>query len=121
MIQYNRSLIMAFAHLWKKAHNISLSEALQISWASAKCLKLQELMENYVVTFEYTKKSDGSKRLATGTRSKEIVSYEKLTERKANDEVFVYFDLEANGLRSFVRRNIGKIKSFKPIEKLIRA
>jgi uncharacterized protein with ACT and thioredoxin-like domain len=73
-------------------------------------------MQDFLVDFEYIKKSDGSLRKATGTLSTSVISYEKLTERKASDKVFVYFDVEAGELRSFLRANLKTIKAVKPIE-----
>jgi hypothetical protein len=115
-ISYPRSLIVSFAHLWAKTHKVSFADAQRLSWAAWKCNKLTELMQDFLVDFEYIKKSDGSLRKATGTLSTSVISYEKLTERKASDKVFVYFDVEAGELRSFLRANLKTIKAVKPIE-----
>jgi hypothetical protein len=117
-ISYPRSLIVSFAHLWSKTHGISFGEAQRLSWAAWKCNKLSELMQDSLVDFEYIKK-DGSLRKASGTLSKDFVSYEKLTARKASDKVFVYFDVDAGELRSFLRANLKAIKAVKPIEILL--
>lgn len=113
-ISYPRSLIVSFAHLWSKKHGVSFSEAQKLSWAAWKCNKLTELLQDSLVSFSYLKK-DGSLRKATGTLAKEFVSYEKLTERKASDKVFCYFDVDAGELRSFLRSNLKSIKAVKPI------
>ena len=115
-ISYPRSLIVSFAHLWSKKHGVSFADAQKISWAAWKCNKLTELMQDFIVDFEYIKKSDGSLRKATGTLSESLVSYEKLTERKASDKVFCYFDVDAGEMRSFLRSNLKRIKAVKPIE-----
>jgi hypothetical protein len=117
-IKYPRSLIVSFAHLWAKTHGISFGEAQRLSWAAWKCNKLTELLQEFIVDFEYLKK-DGSLRKASGTLSADFISYEKLTERKASDKVFVYFDLEAGELRSFLRANLKSIKAVKPINILV--
>jgi hypothetical protein len=118
-ISYPRSLIVSFAHLWAKTHGISFGEAQRLSWAAWKCNKLTELLQDFIIDFDYLKKDGVTLRKATGTLSKEFVSYEKLTERKASDKVFVYFDLEAGELRSFLRANLKRIKAVKTINILV--
>jgi hypothetical protein len=115
-ISYPRSLIVSFAHLWAKKHGVSFGEAQKLSWAAWKCNKLAELMEDFLVDFEYLKKDGVTLRKASGTLAKDYV---KLTERKASDKVFCYFDVEAGKLRSFLRSNLKSIKAVKPINILV--
>lgn len=67
--------------------------------------ELQEMLHNEEVVFEFRKK-DGSIRKAKGTL---IESYLPATEGKSgkqsSDNVVVYWDLDKNGFRSFVKEN----------------
>ena len=80
--------------------------------ASFKTTSLDEfsnLLKEGIVEFEFIKK-DGTVRSAKGTLEpsllpppKPVVDIEVAAPRKKNESVFVYYDLEKNAFRSFVK------------------
>ena len=80
--------------------------------ASFKTTSLDEfsdMLHKGIVEFEFIKK-DGTVRSAKGTLepsllppAKPEVDSEVATPRKKNDSVFVYYDLEKNAFRSFIK------------------
>ena len=118
-VEYNRPLIWAMAHIWKKANSISFSAALKLSWTAYKVNLMQELLHDNVIEFTFLKK-DGSIRKATGTLCGEILpKNDNPTGKKASENVITYFDMEANALRSFIRSNFLKIKAVTPFNQYL--
>ena len=68
--------------------------------------EFKEMLKNGIVDFEFTKK-DGTIRSAKGTLLENYLPAQKAdsdsTSRKKNDNVVVYFDVEKNAFRSFVK------------------
>jgi hypothetical protein len=66
--------------------------------------ELKDMLHKGIVSFEFIKK-DGSVRQAKGTLLAEHLPAPKPDSkpRKVNDNVLVYFDLEKNEFRSFVK------------------
>lgn len=87
---------------WSIAKNYStFAEALTAAW---RAIKLQcRLLTEPVVTFRY-KKIDGSIREAVGTL--ETVPQTKGSDRAKNYGVINYFDITAQGWRSFKAENL---------------
>ncbi|AGN30176.1 hypothetical protein VPFG_00174 [Vibrio phage nt-1] len=87
-------------------------------------VNIDDLLKNGKVTFEF-EKADGSVKTVTGTRNLDFIPAEfhpkdkPLAEGEAPKEktekqkaTCGYFDLEANGWRSFKRANLREVKSF---------
>ena len=81
--------------------------------ASFKTTSLDEfsnMLHEGIVEFEFIKK-DGTVRSAKGTLESSLLPPAKpagdseVTPRKKNDSVFVYYDLEKNSFRSFVKES----------------
>ena len=81
--------------------------------ASFKTTSLDEfsnLLKEGIVEFEFIKK-DGTVRSAKGTLEPSLLPPPKpagdseVAPRKKNDNVFVYYDLEKNSFRSFVKES----------------
>ena len=74
--------------------------------------KLKRHLKKGVVEFEY-KKSDGSRRKATGTLKKSLIPDEykddERIEKSNSDEVFTYYDIKKEDFRSFRKDNFRKI------------
>jgi hypothetical protein len=68
--------------------------------------ELNKMLHEGIVEFEFIKK-DGSVRQAKGTLLKEYLPAPKAdgTSRKSSDNVVVYFDLDKNSFRSFVKES----------------
>jgi hypothetical protein len=71
---------------------------------------LKEQLKNGIVEFSYTKK-DGSIRLAHGTTNLDIIKEynaepKGASDRQLNDSVVRYFDIDAQGWRSFCSDNL---------------
>ena len=69
--------------------------------------EFNEMLHNGIVDFEFIKK-DGSVRQAKGTVVAEYLPAPKAdggSTRKTNDNVMVYFDMEKNSFRSFVKES----------------
>ena len=93
-----------FKAAWKlvKTLGISISEALKKSW---KAYKLKLKLEAGKVNFTFKKKS-GELRKATGTLKAELINYDFKGSTKDNFSVIAYWDLEAQGFRSFKIENL---------------
>ena len=68
--------------------------------------ELKEMLKNDIVEFEFIKK-DGSVRTAKGTLMAEHLPplKENNNSRKPNENVVVYFDMEKQSWRSFVKES----------------
>lgn len=70
--------------------------------------EFKEMLHNGIVDFEFTKK-DGTIRSAKGTLLENYLPSTKAdsdsTPRKKSDNVVVYFDVEKNAFRSFVKES----------------
>lgn len=72
--------------------------------------ELKEQLKQGIVEFSYTKK-DGSTRLAHGTTKTEILKEynaepKGTADKQLNDSVVRYFDIDAQGWRSFCSDNL---------------
>lgn len=90
--------------LFKMAHAIksnfeSFADALRHAW---KVIKLYIRMKKENVNFTF-RKVDGSLRKAVGTLN---VSYERKTDKPSPFNVFIYWDVEADGFRSAKVENL---------------
>lgn len=74
---------------------------------------LKKMMKNGVVAFDFLKK-DGTIRRAHGTLDSSILppmDTTKTSTRKVNPNVFVYYDIDKESFRSFIKDNfIGLVK-----------
>jgi hypothetical protein len=80
-----------------------------------------DLLRSDTVQFTFIK-ADGSERIAVGTRNMNLIPEDKrptgMTENKANDieegkdRVVTYYDLDANGWRSFKLNSVKKVHSY---------
>lgn len=86
------------AHAIKSQFN-SFADALRQAW---KVLKLSIRLKKETVSFRF-KKVDGSIREAIGTLN---VQYERKTDSAPKFDTVAYYDLEANGFRSFKTANL---------------
>ena len=68
--------------------------------------EFNEMLHNGIVEFQFIKK-DGTLRQAKGTLLKEYLPEPKegTKSRKSSDNVVVYFDLDKNEFRSFVKES----------------
>jgi len=97
------SEVMSLAWQFVKRNGYSISEALKVACRNAK---LKITMAAKIVKFYYTK-VDGSIREAFGTLSGKLIPNVAGTDnRKKNDTVFVYYDLERIEWRCFKKANL---------------
>lgn len=82
-----------------RSNYATFSEALTHAW---KAIKLYIRMKKENVNFTF-RKVDGSLRKAVGTLN---VSYERKTDKPSPFNVFIYWDVEANGFRSAKVENL---------------
>ena len=80
-----------------KSAGLTLSEALKQAW---KAVKLKWKLLYGIVEFSFAKK-DGSIRKAIGTLDLALFDYEAKGSQKENYKSVAYYDLDANGFRSF--------------------
>ena len=68
--------------------------------------EFKEMLKNGIVEFEFIKK-DGTLRQAKGTLLAEHLPPQKegTSSKKPSDNVMVYFDMEKNAFRSFVKES----------------
>ena len=99
-----RSKVLSLAHQLCKTANLSFSVAQKKAWA---VIRLKSAMqENEAVQFAYIKKSTGELRPAVGTTKSDIVPATLGTGKEKPATIVTYFDVEANGWRSFDAANI---------------
>ena len=93
---------MKSAHQLIKKLGITLSEALKMAW---RAFKLKNSLQEWVTIFHY-KKKDGSIRRALGTLDTALFEYEAKGGKKDNLTTIAYYDMEADGFRSFSIENL---------------
>lgn len=99
-----RSQVLSLAHQLCKTANLDFSTAQRKAWA---CIRLKAaLKENESVSFSYVKKSTSEIRPAVGTTKTGIVPATLGTGKEKPATIVAYFDLDANGWRSFGAENI---------------
>lgn len=74
-----------------------------VNWIKTTILKMR--MHYGVVSFSYIKK-DGTTREAHGTLKRNLLPALVGTGRKPSKDLFVYYDTEAQGWRSFYKHNL---------------
>jgi len=92
-----RKQVMSSAWQLVKSAGLTLSEALKKAW---KAVKLKSKLLSGIVEFSFAKK-DGSIRKAIGTLDLALFDYEVKGSKKENYKSITYWDIEANGFRSF--------------------
>jgi WYL_2, Sm-like SH3 beta-barrel fold len=95
----NRSTILTASWKVRKANpTLSWGECQRQAWSA---YNLKEAMQSGIVEFSFIK-ADNSVRTAKGTLNGELFQYEnKGANFPASPDVIRYFDVEANGWRSF--------------------
>ena len=85
----------------------TFANALKCAWQKVKAAQnLISKLRAGVVEFSFTK-VDGTERKAKGTLNPLLFAYQnKGTEQKKNASIVVYYDIEANGFRSFKLNNL---------------
>lgn len=101
--------------------NVYLDTQLRESMSSAEEKKFLEALKAGKVEFSY-KKVDGSTREAVGTLKPELMKKAQATDKKIADgkkkhfvppTILIYWDLEADGFRSFRKANFIEYKAVK--------
>jgi len=92
-----RKQVMSSAWQLVKSAGLTLSEALKKAWG---VFKFKESLKEWVSVFYY-KKKDGTVRRALGTLDPSLIDYEYKGSQKDNYKSITYWDIEANGFRSF--------------------
>ncbi len=98
---YRLDKLMQLAHDFRRNLNMTMSDAMKQAW---KVFKLNKALKtNSVVKFSFMK-ADGSLREAKGT----LVGVEDKIQgtKQSSPKVQVYFDLDANGFRSFRKERL---------------
>ena len=99
-----RSKVLSLAHKLCKSANLDFSTAQRKAWA---VIRLKAAMqESAAVSFSYVKKSTGEIRPAVGTTKSDCVPVTLGTGKEKPATIVTYFDLDANGWRSFDAANI---------------
>ena len=99
-----RSKVLTLAHQLCKTANLDFSVAQKKAWAVVR-LKAA-MQESEAVKFSYVKKSTGELRPALGTTKSGIAPMTNGTGKEKPATIVTYFDLDANGWRSFDAANI---------------
>lgn len=103
-----RSYAMRIANAMTK-RGFSFSFSQKKSW---KVMRLIGLMfSQSVVAFEYTKKSDGTNRVAYGTRNENVIPYRGLPKNGFSNSTAPvgsvrYYDIEKRSIRAFLPENL---------------
>jgi hypothetical protein len=99
-----KSIFTTAWELFKGGLFASFGQALKAAWSKVKVLTG---LKSGTVVFQYLK-DDGSIRTAKGTLSG--LDYQSKGESKPNNKIVKYFDIEANGFRSFrIDRFLGQV------------
>ena len=98
----DRKNIFTLAWQFVKTCGFTLSEALTLAWRN---IKLRKGMAKGVVKFAFSK-VDGTIRQAWGTLEESRIPATAGSDRRRNDTVQVYYDLEKNGWRCFKKTNL---------------
>ena len=88
-----------------KVYGFSMADAMKQAW---KVLKLKAALKKGVVKFIYTK-LNGEIRTAWGTLKEGLIPETKVTERKKNESLIIYYDNEKQAYRSLKIANLIKI------------
>ena len=94
--------VMQMAWSFVRKNGYSMSEAMKVAWAN---YKLKQAMKNKIVKFYYRKVS-GEIREAFGSLQDKLLPSTSGTGRKPNETLFIYFDTEKGGYRSFKKANL---------------
>lgn len=97
-----KSQVCKLARRFERENRMSLSEAMRLAWQN---LKLKVAMGCRCVRFTFTKKS-GEVRNAFGTLLQGVLPEGKNSGRKQSENAQVYYDIEVQGYRSFVKANL---------------
>lgn len=96
----------------KHKYNLNIKTMKRIfkNWfANLKSMKLQRMLKKNVVKFVF-EKTDGTQRTAVGTLVSaylpKVDKSAKQSNRKPNNSVQVFFDMEKNAFRSFKKSNL---------------
>ena len=100
---YSKRLFIARATAMMRNNNMTRSEAFKKAWEIVKLY--HRLLTEKSVSFIYIKK-DGSYRKATATLTDPMRKENPYW--KANEVTFPYFDVNSNGIRSFICANFVK-------------
>lgn len=100
---YSKRLFIARATAMMRNNNMTRSEAFKKAWEIVKFY--QRLLTEKTVSFIYIKK-DGSYRKATATLTDPMRKENPFW--KANEVTFAYYDVNCNGIRSFICANFVK-------------
>ena len=97
------SEIMKKAWNYVKELAISMSDALKIAWMN---MKAKSKMYSSIVIIQYRKK-DGSIRTAEATlNSAYLPAVTSNSHRKINDDIQVYWDIEKQAVRSYIKTKL---------------
>mgnify|MGYP000857041092 FL=1 len=100
------SNIMRMAWQMCRATGEAFAECLHKAW---QVFKLKMKMRTGIVQFFYLKSSTGELRQAFGTLKDDLCSETKGSDRKPNKHLVTYYDMLAEGWRSFRMFNLVKI------------
>lgn len=99
----NLSNVMKLAWQFVKENGLAMGEAMKLAW---KNIKLRIKMATATVVF-FFKKVDGTVRKAVGTLDCNAVpSFSSNGNRKPNNSVQTYYDVEKNNWRCFKKTNL---------------
>lgn len=94
---------MTCAWMFVRDEGMALGDAIRLA---ALNLKLRMLLSRGRVAFAYRRAKDGAIRTAVGTLAGGVFDNISGTGRPTSAKCQVYFDVEANGFRSFRRANL---------------
>ncbi|NDV65038.1 SH3 beta-barrel fold-containing protein [Bacteroides sp. 224] len=97
--------VMNLAWQFVRNDHYTMSEALKCAWLNSK---LQAEMEKRVVCF-FFQRVDGKQRMAFGTLEETLLPPLKGTNKKPNEGLQVYFDIEFGEFRSFRKANLVRV------------
>lgn len=100
---YSKRLFIARATAMMRNNNMTRSNAFKKTWEIVRFY--HRLLTETSVSFIYIKK-DGSYRKATATLTDSMIKENPYW--KANEITFPYFDVDCNGIRSFICANFVK-------------
>lgn len=111
----NRSEVLSMAHRLKVAKGLTFGEAQKQAWKIVKAQTIKDLMKSALVTF-YFLKENGEVRKATGTINGGVFSYQAKGGKVevlalSHTSAVKYWDIDANGFRSFRVDRLLKIEA----------
>lgn len=95
-----RSKVFKWAHHLARTTGKGFAVCLAKAWA---LYRLKVKMANGVIKFAY-EKADGTLRHATGTLN--VPGFTPKSSREFNEKAVAYYDVDANGFRSFKTENL---------------